>query len=118
MPNATNLRHALSTNEAREIGRKGGIASGISRKRKRIFCKILQEIGDMPNAKADELATAFPGLSPEDITNQTSLALSLYQKALTGDVKAIQTILYYTSQDRTIDSLSFMTPSLSNPFEV
>lgn len=116
MPNTKHLHPALSPNEARELGRRRGIASGASRRRRRAFCKILQEIGDLPTSKAAELSEAFPGLDAKDITNLTSLALALYKKAQEGDTKAIQAILFYTSQDRTVDSMDLFPPEMNNPF--
>lgn len=118
MANNQNLHPALSTSEARELGRRGGIASGASRRRRRAFCRILQEIGDLPASKASELSENFPGLASTDITNLTSLALALYTKAQEGDTKAIQTILFYTSQDRTVDSLDLLPPEMNNPFNI
>ena len=72
MANEQNLRK-LTSNEAREIGKKGGIASG----QKRAERKTLREELLLLLAKGD---------------TQEKLSLSIIQKALTGDTKAYEVI--------------------------
>lgn len=62
-----------SESEVRELGRKGGIASGEARRRK----KTLKE----------ELITLL-----EENDNNNKISLALLQKALNGDIQAFTTI--------------------------
>lgn len=73
MTNNHNLR-ALSTDEARKIGKKGGIASGKARQQKKAFREAL-----------------ITALATDDV--QDNIIYALIKKALTGDIKAIETIL-------------------------
>lgn len=109
MANSQNLKHIRSTSEARELGRKGGIASGISRRQKKYFAKTLQQIADLPAVNADSIAKDFPNLG--EITNQDALAVALFKKALAGDMRAMDKVLKMTSQTETCDNLD-------NPFRV
>lgn len=78
MANIENLRIPTSE-EAREIGRKGGIASGEARREKKAMRQVLQECLNMTNNKGQsfqELAT-----------------LGLIQGAIKGNANNYRTIL-------------------------
>jgi hypothetical protein len=73
LANNENLKPFQSTEEARERGRKGGIASGIARRER----KTLRE----------ELLLLL-----QKNESQERISLALLQKALDGDIKAYEVI--------------------------
>lgn len=76
MANEQNLK-ILTPKEARENGRKGGIASGEARRRKRTLMEIMNEYGAQPN------------LDDSGLTNDEKLVVEQYKKAMQeGDTKA------------------------------
>lgn len=76
MANEQNLK-ILSPEEARENGRKGGIASGEARRRKRTLMEIMNEYG------------AEMSLEDPRLTNDEKLVVEQYKKAKQeGDTKA------------------------------
>ena len=74
MANEKNLRIPTSE-EAREIGRKGGIKSGEVRRAKRTFRELMEEYGKMQSKEHPEL------------TNDEAVIFAQYQKA--KDEKAV-----------------------------
>lgn len=101
MANKQNLR-VPSSEEARELGRKGGIASGKARRRKadlkRAFNTILK--ADVAN---ENIAKQLEALGFE-ATNEMALAMVMMQKAMKGNVKAFEQIARLVAID-TKDSL-------------
>lgn len=101
MGNEQNLR-VPSSEEAREIGRKGGIASGKARRRKadlkRAFNTILK--ADVAN---ENISKQLEALGFE-ATNEMALAMVMMQKAMKGNVKAFEQIARLVAID-TKDSL-------------
>ena len=101
MANEQNLR-VPSSEEAREIGRKGGIASGKARRRKadlkRAFNTILK--ADVAN---ENISKQLEALGFE-ATNEMALAMVMMQKAMKGNVKAFEQIARLVAID-TKDSL-------------
>lgn len=101
MANEQNLR-VPSSEEAREIGRKGGIASGKARRRKadlkRAFNTILK--ADVAN---ENISRQLEALGFE-ATNEMALAMVMMQKAMKGNVKAFEQIARLVAID-TKDSL-------------
>lgn len=78
-----NLKPFQSVEEAKEKGRKGGIASGEARRRKRTFKEILEIIASsqIKDAKTKKLAESL-GLDPEDITYGLMVNLAQVNKAI------------------------------------
>lgn len=101
MANENNLKPIRSENEARELGHKGGIASGESRRQKKHFAKTLQLIAELPAIDAENIAQEFPDMS--DITNQDAMAVTLYKKAVSGDLQAMDRVLKLTDQDKSCE---------------
>lgn len=101
MANEQNLR-VPSSEEARELGRKGGIASGKARRRKadlkRAFNTILK--ADVAN---ENISKQLEALGFE-ATNEMALAMVMMQKAMEGNVKAFEQIARLVAID-TKDSL-------------
>lgn len=89
MPNEQNLIPIQSTEEARERGRKGGIASGVSRRRKRSLREAADLYLSLPVANRKKWnAIAKEGVDPEDVDNQMAMIIGLTQAAINGDAKA------------------------------
>ena len=78
-----------SSDEARELGRRGGIASGAARRRR----KALREAADiflaLPLPDKDEVKRLRKlGLDRDDIDVQMGIVARLAQMAMLGDTKA------------------------------
>ena len=91
MPNEQNLipMEQRSPEEAREMGRKGGRASGESRRRKKSLREAAELYLSLP--VADKRAwnkLARDGVDPEDVDNQMAIIAGLTLKAVKGDAKA------------------------------
>lgn len=83
--------------ELREITRKGGIASGVARRKKanlrKAFETILQAEVASPNVKKQLEELGF------DSTNEMALAMVMMQKAMKGNVRAFEQISKLTTID-------------------
>lgn len=101
MANEQNLR-VPSSEEARELGRKGGIASGKARRRKADLKKAFNTIlkADVAN---ENISKQLEALGFE-ATNEMALAMVMMQKAMKGNVKAFEQIARLVAID-TKDSL-------------
>lgn len=84
-----------SQNEARENGKKGGIASGKSRRRKADLRKAFETILEA-DVTSLTLKSTLEDLGFE-ATNEMALALVITQKAMKGNVKAFELISKLTS---------------------
>ena len=96
MANEQNLR-VPSSDEARKNGKKGGVASGVARRKKanlkKAFETILQAEVASPNIKKQLEALGF------DSTNEMALAMVMMQKAMKGNVRAFEQISKLTTTD-------------------
>ncbi len=90
MANEANLR-TPSTKEAREIGSKGGKASGEARRRKKSIRENMKELLAMaPSGSIDGLG--LDGVESDELTNQLVMTAALMVRAQSGDVAAIKEI--------------------------
>ena len=89
--------------EAREISRKGGIVSGRVRREKADLKKKVNQILEM-DVFSPQLKEALEekGLNA---TNQTAIATVLLQKALKGDMRAIELLAKMNGNEGTKDAL-------------
>ncbi len=78
MANERNLNPVRSENEAREKGKKGGIASGEARRKKKTIRETLEMM--------------LSGKMPDGATRQDAIVVALLEKALSGDVRAFEAI--------------------------
>lgn len=78
-----------SEDEQREIRRKGGIASGVARRRKRALKEAADLYLSLPvSDKRTWNRLARRGIDPEDIDNQMLVIAGLTDAATCGDAKA------------------------------
>ena len=86
-------RTELSKEEAKEMGRKGGIASGKARREKKLIKDSIELLLGLPiqsNKTKEQLRSL--GISEDEMNNQTAMVIAIYQKALKGDVSAFNTL--------------------------
>lgn len=96
MPNEQNLvpMDQRTKEEARELGREGGRASGIARRRKRSLREAADLYLSLPVADRKSWnKIARGGVDPEDIDNQMAMIIGLTQQAMKGDAKAAKVIV-------------------------
>ena len=97
-----------SKSEARELGRKGGKASGEARRLKKKGRDLLRLLLDMPETDQQIVeAISKTGIAPADITNEVALHARQIEKAIRkADTKAYSAILKaagYDTNDITIN---------------
>ena len=91
--NENNLKPVQSTEEAREKGRAGGIKSGEVRREKKLIKDQLKLLLSLPlkDEKAKKQLQAL-GIDTENIDNQMAMVISMWNKAIKGDVQAFNSI--------------------------
>ena len=102
MPNEKNLIpfNQRSESEARECGRLGGIASGVSRRRKRSLKDAADLFLSLPVSDHRSWnAIARKGVDPEDIDNQMAIIVGLSASAAKGDAKAAKLLFDLLGED-------------------
>lgn len=81
--------------EARELSRKGGIASGVARRKKADLRKQLEMLGSLRMEVTPNISKMLDGMDMDTeidrdhLTNETMAMIALMQKAKSGDVKAL-----------------------------
>ena len=102
MPNEKNLipMDKRSKSESRELGRKGGEASGASRRRKRSLKEAADLYLSLPVSDRKMWnKIAKNGVDPEDIDNQMAMIIGLTMAATAGDAKAAKVIVDLLGED-------------------
>ena len=102
MPNEKNLipMDQRSKEEARELGRNGGIASGISRRRKRSLKEAADLYLSLPVSDRKMWnKISRRGVDPEDIDNQMAMIIGLTMAATAGNAKAAKVIVDLLGED-------------------
>lgn len=102
MAGADNLR-TPTTEEARERGSKGGIASGKARRKRKAIKETLDALLSM-NLKNDEAANldeiqSIASLKGKNITVQEAMVFAQIQKALKGDTRAAMLLFEMLGSD-------------------
>ena len=93
MANEDNLQVIRSKTEAREKGKKGGIASGEARRRKKTMREALEQLlyhGQIPETTKSMMRAE--GIDEDEMTHQMVITRSLIAKAESGDVQAYNAI--------------------------
>lgn len=94
MANEKNLvpNSARTPSERRENASKAGIASGVSRRRKKRLKQKMQLLLSLPAADNDQTELATMGIDPEDMDNEMVLVKALFIAAAAGDTRAFDRI--------------------------
>ena len=106
MPNEKNLMPIQEVNSNRtreqhsEDSRKGGVASGISRRRKRSLKEAADLYLSLPVSDRKMWnKISRRGVDPEDIDNQMAMIIGLTMAATAGDAKAAKVIVDLLGED-------------------
>ena len=106
MPNEKNLMpiQAVNSNRTREQhsedSRKGGVASGVSRRRKRSLKEAADLYLSLPVSDRKMWnKISRRGVDPEDIDNQMAMIIGLTMAATAGDAKAAKVIVALLGED-------------------
>ena len=102
MPNEKNLipMDRRSQSEARDFGQKGGIASGVSRRRKRSLKEAADLYLSLPVSDRKMWnKISRRGVDPEDIDNQMAMIIGLTMAATAGNAKAAKVIVDLLGED-------------------
>lgn len=91
-----------TTEEKRQIGIKGGKASGEARRRKKNMreCLSLLLQLDIKSPKVREQLTKL-GVTDEEMTNEMAMMVSVMNKAMKGDIQAVNFIRDTSGQQLT-----------------
>lgn len=92
MANEENLKPfkpGRSSEEAVKNGQKGGIASGQSRRQKKTLSELAKMIAENPAPAAAKKKLAKMGISDEDANNNACIAAAVYDKAIKGNMQAV-----------------------------
>lgn len=92
MANEENLKPfkpGRSSEEAAKNGRKGGIASGQSRRQKKTLSELAKMIAENPAPTAAKKKLTKMGISDEDANNNACIVAAVYDKATKGNMKAV-----------------------------
>lgn len=94
MANENNLipTNERTKDEQREIAQKGGIASGEARRAKKTLRERVKMFGELKVDGKARKAMLDVGITDEDCDRFTQAAVSLFQKAMKGDVAAFNAI--------------------------
>lgn len=93
-----------SEDEARELGRQGGIASGAARRRKRALKEAADLYLSLPVSDRRKWnALARRGIDPEDIDNQMAMIAGLTDAAAGGDARAGRLLVDILGEDSRAD---------------
>ena len=95
--NPQNLRR-LTPEEAREIGAKGGKASGEAKRKRKAMRECVETLLSMPMAGMKSFKD-FPGIDDDDKNGQMLLLIGLYKKAAVGDVAAFRELKEMVGED-------------------
>ena len=109
MANEQNLK-PLSTSKAREIGKKGGKASGKKRREQKTFRELFNSfLNQKTSNEKIKIQLEDAGIKDEDITNKTALMYSMVIQALKGDTKAFE-IIRDTSGEQIVSKVENINP--------
>ncbi len=125
MANEQNLipNSERSPNEVRENGRKGGVNSGVARRRKKSLKEAADLFLSLPVADRKQWnKISKQGVDPEDIDNQMAIIVGLSMKAAKGDPKAAKVLFDLLGEDASApaenehnDNMASLAELLRNP---
>ena len=106
MPNEKNLvpNEQRTPSERRENAQKAGIASGVSRRRRRALKEAADLYLSLPvSDKRSWNKLARRGIDPEDIDNQMAMIAGLTDAAAAGDARAGRLVVDILGEDAKAD---------------
>lgn len=110
-----------SEEEARELGRKGGVASGAARRRKRSLRETADLFLSLPVSDQRRWnKIAKTGVDPDDIDNQMAMIIGLTMAATAGDAKAAKVLVDLLDEkhsDGKLDKLDALLEEFQNAVE-
>jgi phage terminase large subunit len=94
MANDQNLNNRAATQfrageEQVRIAKKGGIASGQARRRKKTLSELAKMIAENPAPTAAKKKLTKMGISDEDANNNACIVAAVYDKAVKGNMQAV-----------------------------
>lgn len=92
--NTGNLRPPRSSEEARELGRKGGIASGAARRRKKAMMQGVRAVleADIPKDMRKSIERLTGELDDGECTLYAAAVATMLREAIKGDVSAFREV--------------------------
>lgn len=114
MAGEQNLIPVQSVEEAREKGRKGGIASGKARREKKLFKETLEALLSMPmkdgkSVDVDKIKN-YAAIKGQNISVQEAILIAQIQKAMKGDTRAAEYVRDTIGQEPTDKMQVSMAP--------
>lgn len=117
MANIENLEPFTKEN-AKYYGKRGGIKSGIVRAERKSIKEQMQLLLSMPVASQNKVnLLKESGFDDAEINNQLLLTYTIFQKAITGDVKATSIILK-TIQNEDNEKTNAFNDALDDLFHI
>ena len=93
-----------SREEAVINGRKGGVASGQAKRRRKLLKDSMNALLELPVSSTKEYNALIKiGIDIEDIDNSQLIVLALFNRAKSGDVAAIKELRNLIGEDNTED---------------
>lgn len=93
-----------SREEAVINGRKGGVASGQAKRRRKLLKDSMNALLELPVSSTKEYNVLIKmGIDIEDIDNSQLIVLALFNRAKSGDVAAIKELRNLIGEDNTED---------------
>ena len=91
MANEENLKPFSKSKREESVknGQKGGIASGQARRQKKTLSELAKMIAENPAPAAAKKKLAKIGISDEDANNNACIAAAVYDKAIKGNMQAV-----------------------------
>lgn len=78
-----------TSSELREMTRKGGIASGQARRQKKTLSELAKMIAENPAPTSAKKKLTKMGISDEDANNNACIVAAVYDKAVKGNMQAV-----------------------------
>lgn len=117
MSNTNNLQPFTKEN-ASYYGQKGGIKSGKVRAERKSIKEQIQLLLSMPVTSENEITKLHEaGFSDMEINNQVLLTYTIFEKALSGDVRAIS-LIFKTVQNVDSEKANVFNLALDDLFNI
>lgn len=107
-----------SKDEAKELGQKGGIASGVVRRKKAAMKDVAAMVLGLKRKVSEKTIAqlADMGIDADEITTQTLALMKLGDKAIAGDIKALE-VLRDTAGEKPKDNVA-LSHAFMGDFEI